>query len=172
MLEKKHNNIILDNLIENIHSFEGLSPNKFYLLYSIHTNNKELFNAVRKSYNSEYYFKEDMYYLLLRYIINEGSKKYEIDFESLKLKSEDIFLELSLLKEPEKEEPKESFIDNWYALWPKGIRSGDYPVRSGKAGVKLKMDKFRKEYPEYTDEDIIEATKHYIYRFSLKGYAL
>jgi hypothetical protein len=63
-----------------------------------------------------------------------------------------------------------SWIEEWYDLFPKGIKSGGYLVRDGKSACMKKMDKFIKAHPEFTKEDIIKATKNYVNAFKVKNY--
>lgn len=57
-----------------------------------------------------------------------------------------------------------SWIDEWIDLWPKGVRSGGYLVRSDKKSCEKKMNKFLKEHSKVTKEQIFEATKIYVER--------
>jgi hypothetical protein len=46
-------------------------------------------------------------------------------------------------------------------LWPEGIKSGGYYVKSDNHAVARKMKRFFKQYP-YSKEDVFEVTKHYL----------
>lgn len=63
-----------------------------------------------------------------------------------------------------------SWIQEWVDLWPKGIQSGGYRIRPSLNEAQAKMKRFCNIHPEYSKETIIEATKNYIDRFSIKGY--
>jgi hypothetical protein len=67
--------------------------------------------------------------------------------------------------------PIEEFCDKYYDLFPKGVRSGGYPVRDGLPNVIKKMVQFRKEYPDVSDEDILNATEKYVKDKKKEGYA-
>jgi hypothetical protein len=67
--------------------------------------------------------------------------------------------------------PIEEFCDRYYALFPMGVKSGGYPVRDGLTNTIKKMTAFRKEYPDYSDDDIIGATKKYIADKKKEGYS-
>ena len=71
------------------------------------------------------------------------------------------------------ESPKEvsKLVDVWYELWPVGVRPNGYLVRSGKKPVGKKLLKFIKEYPEFSEEVILEATAQYVKSYALKGYS-
>lgn len=55
------------------------------------------------------------------------------------------------------------WIDEWYDLWPKGMKSGGYYVRTDKQGCQKKLEKFVQRH-SYNKDEIIEATKRYITR--------
>lgn len=55
-------------------------------------------------------------------------------------------------------------------LFPKGVKSGGYPVRSSTVDIAEKLRKFFKKH-KYTQEQVIEATKRYVERKSREGYA-
>ena len=67
--------------------------------------------------------------------------------------------------------PMEVFCEKYYDLFPKGVRSGGYPVRDGLSNVIKKMIQFRKEYPDVTDEEILSATERYVKDKKKEGYA-
>lgn len=66
---------------------------------------------------------------------------------------------------------RSGWMDEWYEYWPKGVKAGNYPVRSGLAECKSKMTKFRKRNPEITPEIILSATKNYIESFRKRDWA-
>lgn len=47
-------------------------------------------------------------------------------------------------------------------LWPTGVKSGGFYVRSGIGTILDKMKKFLREYPHYTPAIILQATQRYI----------
>lgn len=64
----------------------------------------------------------------------------------------------------------EEWIEEWYALWPKGIKSGGYLVRSGIKGCLVKMKKFLKEHSEFDKDIIMKATRDYIEHSRMNNY--
>lgn len=64
----------------------------------------------------------------------------------------------------------DDWIDEWYCLWPQGVKSGGYYVKSDKAGCKNKLIRFQKNYPEYTKEIILQATQNYIDEQEQQGF--
>lgn len=71
-------------------------------------------------------------------------------------------------KEPE---VLENWISEWYDLWPTGIKSGGYYLRTDKKGVLRKMKTFLVYYPQYSKKIVMEATKNYLNDQSLGGYS-
>lgn len=47
-------------------------------------------------------------------------------------------------------------------LYPAGLKDDKWPWRSTNVMIKDRLDKFRSVYPDYSDEDIISATKKYL----------
>lgn len=56
----------------------------------------------------------------------------------------------------------ESWFEDWYNLFPRGIKSGGYMVRGDKRGCLNKLKKFTIDYPEFDKEIIMKATKEYV----------
>ena len=173
------------NVLELMHTFitdydAEISPNEGMLLYAIQHKDSELFADIKDRCKSDYYFKESIEWLLRKgIIINNGDEKFVIKVENLVL-SNVIRLNMSNLISAASEESTtlgedykvfNTFVDIWYELWPKGVRPNGYLVRSGKKPVYKKLLKFTKEYPEYSQETILEATNQYVKRYSLKGYS-
>jgi hypothetical protein len=49
-------------------------------------------------------------------------------------------------------------------MFPAGLKDGKYPWRATNVHIKEKLDKFRKIYPDATDDQIVDATKNYLSR--------
>ena len=64
----------------------------------------------------------------------------------------------------------EGWIQSWRDIFPEGVNSGGYRYRGDKAECIKKMIKFVNSN-DYSIEQIFQATKDYVERFSLKGYA-
>lgn len=56
----------------------------------------------------------------------------------------------------------ENWIDDWLNLFPKGVKSGGYPVKGDKKNCLLKMKKFIVDHPGVNKEKIFDATKAYL----------
>lgn len=64
----------------------------------------------------------------------------------------------------------DDWIQDWRELFPAGIKSGGYPVRSPKSGCAAKMKVFIKKNKDVTKEIIFTATKKYVAERALKRY--
>lgn len=69
-------------------------------------------------------------------------------------------------------EKVEDWIDEWYELWPRGVKSGGNTlVRSDKNGCLNKMKKFVKTNPSYSKEIILRATKNYLNHLRMNNWS-
>jgi hypothetical protein len=64
------------------------------------------------------------------------------------------------------------WIEEWYDLFPKGIKSGGYYVRTSIKDCDKKMHKFLLDNSEFSKDVILEATKNYIEDMKSKNYAM
>lgn len=64
----------------------------------------------------------------------------------------------------------EQWMKEWYNLFPKGVKSGGYYVKSDLSGCMKKMRKFQSQHPEFSQQIILDATKNYIENCEKKGY--
>lgn len=65
------------------------------------------------------------------------------------------------------------WIREWWNLFPSGIKSGGYYVKTDVNGCLKKMNKFLYDNPDYDNKDlVIEATKNYVARHAMKGYSM
>lgn len=55
-------------------------------------------------------------------------------------------------------------------LFPKGVKSGGFPVRSSLVDIETKLKKFFKKH-KYTHEQVMEATRRYVNRKKQENYA-
>jgi len=68
-------------------------------------------------------------------------------------------------------EDVDEWISDWYDLFPKGVKSGGYFVRTGMRSCKKKMQQFMKDNPQYDKDVIMKATKNYIEEMTQKNYS-
>lgn len=64
---------------------------------------------------------------------------------------------------------KVDWIEEWYNLWPKGVKSMDYYVKADIKSCDTKMYAFINKY-EFNKDEILEATKQYINRLKNRNY--
>jgi hypothetical protein len=62
------------------------------------------------------------------------------------------------------------FVNEWYNLWPTGIKSGGYYIKTSKLACSKNLKKFFKEHPEYTQEIVLKATKKYLEDMERQSY--
>lgn len=63
---------------------------------------------------------------------------------------------------PEVLEGLDAFVESYRNLFPSGVKSGGRLVKGDRLGCLSKLKNFKIKYPEYTQEDIIDATRAYI----------
>lgn len=134
------------------------------LLVVIYQNEEEV---LKKCYDEDFIAFSRMVKTLesYGYVKWHGSNATDI---SLRKKGEDLFAKLSKKKKPIPD--VELWIDDWRKIFPEGVNTGGYRYRGNKLEVTKKMLKFVATY-EYSKEEIFEATKRYVERFAVKGYA-
>lgn len=76
-----------------------------------------------------------------------------------------------VVEENLQQEAVEDWFNEWYDLWPTGIKSGGYYLRTDKRGTYRKMKQFTIDYPYYNKDLIIKATKNYLMEQSILGYS-
>lgn len=67
---------------------------------------------------------------------------------------------------------KVAWIEDWYDLFPKGIKSGGYYVRTSIKDCDKKMYKFLADNSGFTKDIILEATKRYVEEMKSKNYSM
>lgn len=95
-----------------------------------------------------------------------------ISFDNLEVTPRGKFIVNDLEVKPIEEAKPSNTIDwmeEWYALFPKGLKSGGYPVRSGLTGCRNKMFKFLRKH-KFNKEVIINATKLYLKEMEKQNY--
>lgn len=132
----------------------GLSPSLYCYLYMLNSN----------SVIENFYSEEAISYM--NTILEESNFIKIIDDKILvRKKGVDIFQEPIVVKNS-----IETWIDEWRNIFPSGVKSGGRPVRGDRSGVLTKMQAFVKQNPQYTSDQIFDATKQYVFESSLKSY--
>jgi hypothetical protein len=122
----------------------GLTILEYILLYLLYNDFKETFD------------------INLSVIKSLETKGYVKDLESgitLRKKAIDLFKTTSI---PTKPKDLDDFVDKYRLLFPSGVKSGNRLVKGDRIGCLTKLKAFKVKYPEYTQDDILEATKVYI----------
>jgi hypothetical protein len=91
-----------------------------------------------------------------------GTRMEEI---SLRTKGEELFKSIHR----ESKSDVDSWIGEWRNIFPEGVNNLGYRYRGSKSECLKKMIKFVSANP-FTREEIFEATKRYVQRFSARGY--
>lgn len=140
-------------------SFSG-----FVLLVLVYQNEEVVLNTL---YKTDYImFTNEVKSLETNgYVKWHGTEGKDITFRK---KGEDLFAKLS--KRRKKSMPDvHLWIDEWRNLFPEGVNTAGYRYRGNKVEVLKKMLKFVALY-DFTKEEIFQATKKYVERFSVRGY--
>lgn len=126
---------------------------------------------------SMYAYLYSMYYGMEYELANEQVKAaMNVALQKLgylKIAAEGIVLRSScgkLFEEVITDEGVSTWIEEWRDLFPKGVKSGNRPVRGERRGVLSKMKAFIKNNPDVTKDQIFEATRQYVFDASIKGY--
>lgn len=161
----------VDKLIDT-----GLSINDLLFCHFVCSNEKKLFDFYVEQFN-RFFDKGSIDRLIeLGYLeLDEPNRGYIFS----NIKASDLFItnfieedQIKLKKATKTKSNNEiDWFEEWYSLWPRGIKSGGYPVKGDRKGCLKKLDKFIKEYPEFGKDIIIKATKDYIDASRLKRYA-
>lgn len=67
---------------------------------------------------------------------------------------------------------KVAWIEEWYDLFPKGVKSGGYYVRTSIKSCDKRMFKFLTDNPAFTKNIILEATKIYVEQMKVNNYSM
>src|SRR6185503_17958961 len=103
----------------------GITPNQYFLAECIYNKRKDLLEKILRI-DSEDKIKNDLYKLYIKGFLNcELCEAYTFDFN--KIKVEKLF-EAKLAKN---QDDFSIFVKELYELFPKGVKSGNDPVRSG-----------------------------------------
>lgn len=124
----------------------GISPNEFCLIFLLYNDCKNTIEASAEM------------------ILNLEAKGFIKDQEDgiiLRKKALDLFSK-PVTSIPDKQNELESFVEKYRSLFPQGVKSGNRLVKGDKHGCLSKLKNFKLKYPEYSQDEILEATKVYI----------
>ena len=144
---------------------KGININDYLFCHFICNNEKKLFDFYLEQFDK--FFTKDS----LVNLINLGYLRLEeesLGFTYNNIKVTDLFIETFIeelnIKKASKTKSNDEieWFEEWYSLWPKGIKVSGYPVKGDRKGCLKKLVKFTKEHPEFEKDIIIKATKDYI----------
>lgn len=124
----------------------GLTPTEYCFLISIY-----------KQFDYIGILTEQQKDNLIKSLENKGFLK--ITAEGLVLRK----LTLDLMHKDSSPLLVDNWIEEWRNLFPTNIKSGGRPIKGDKKSCIRKMTAFLKEYPEYSKEEIFQATRIYIF---------
>lgn len=143
---------------------ESLSINDCLFIYFCQIKDIENFNYYREQFGS-LITKQRLFELIERgYIEYVDENNKSLTFGNLNPTNKASFILGEIKpkpKEPEKPVNSLDWMEEWYALFPKGVKSGGYLVRSGLNTCRAKMFKFLKRN-KFSKETIITATRLYL----------
>lgn len=146
----------------------GLSISDYLFCQFVCSNEKKLFDFYLEQFDR--FFNKDSIDRLIEmgYLeLDDNSKGYLFS----NIKATDLFIDSFIdpikLKKATKVKNANTdeieWFEEWYSLWPRGIKAGgNYPVKGDRKGCLKKLIKFTKEYPEFGKDIIIKATKDYV----------
>lgn len=131
----------------------GLTPNQYTIIWAIANNKIEQI--------SEAYIPDEVDVAVLEskgYLTpaTTSSGIFGFTTENVKLCQKHIGTDLD-------------FVEEWIKLFPEGIKSGGYYVRSSEKGVKKKFITFFNQY-DFSPEKVLQATEKYIEEMRSKGW--
>ena len=140
---------------------------EFSLLVLIYEDSREFLEEIYK--NNFIDFDTGIRYLeTMGYIKRHGETVGDI---MLRKAGETLFS--AITKREEKRKPKSGvhlWFDEWRNLFPEGSNNAGYRYRGNRLEGLKKMVKFVSTYPEFTKEEIYEATRNYVNKFAIRGY--
>jgi hypothetical protein len=115
------------------------------------------------------------YETIIRYLEKRGYvKKFGPRPADITLRKhgEDLFKKYVGSKKKEKEPSTvNTWIDSWREIFPPGSNTTGYRYRGNRLECLKKMVKFVDSHEKVSEEEIFQATKDYVEKFAMKGYA-
>lgn len=145
---------------EKILEFD-ITPNQYFLAWCVDNSRKDLFEKML-TIDKEDKIKNDLYYLYIKGFLNcEFCETQTFNFD--KMKVEKLF-DVQIKIKVKNEEDFTIFTNSLYEKFPKGIKSGNDPVRSGLEEFKSKLQKYIISHKTHNSEIITKAFDIYIER--------
>ena len=140
----------------------NITIEQYFFCQFIYHNNQSLFDDYLRLHG-KFYTRDTLDDLVSKEFIELRDQELGYRFSNIKVSNKfiDYFDSFPIIQKAESED-LENWFDSWYELFPKGVKNGNYLIRSGKAGCIKKLKKFIKEYPEYTKDIVMRATEEYV----------
>lgn len=151
----------------------GLNINEYLLCQFIYNEDKKLLDYYMEQFD-RFFNKETVDKLRIGRYLELVDERLGYLFSNIQVT--ELFVstfveeEIKIKKATKSNNDEISWFEEWYSLWPRGIKSGGYPVKGDRKGCLKKLIKFTNEYPEFGKEIITKATKDYIDSCRLKRY--
>lgn len=148
----------------------GIPLNQYLLCQLVYQQESKILNLYLEQFD-KFVTKSDFDNLISKGYLELHSESKGFVFSNLSITKKfiDQFIEKQTKSKLDKE-CVEDWIDIWYNLFPKGVKSGGYLVRADKNGCLTKLKKFCKIYPEFTKEIILKATSDYLDYYRMKNW--
>jgi len=150
---------------------EGVKLHQFFLCQLVYQQDSKILNYYLEQFGT-FLDKNDFEFLVSNEYLGLHNPQKGYVFSNLFITKKFInkFIEKEVKSKLE-QESVEDWIDLWYNLFPKGVKSGGYLVRSDKNGCLNKMKKFCKKNPDFTKEIILKATSDYIDYYRMRNWS-
>lgn len=150
----------------------SININELLLCQFLYHNSRQMYDLYLEQFD-KFFNKSTIEKLIERGFLRLEDESKGFLFSNIKVTDSfiNIFIEDPVeFKEASKSKNTDTieWFDEWYNEWPAGVKSGGYYVKGDRKGCIKKMNKFIKEYPEFTKDIIIKATKDYIAAFRMK----
>ena len=153
---------------------ESLSVNDCLFIYFCSTKNMKDYNFYREQFGGIATRASVLTLINNGYLEFVDPTNEQITFSNLTLTNKARFLVADMptlqAKEATIASNKLDWMEEWYSFFPKGVKSGGYPVRSGLTGCRTKMFKFLKKN-KFNKDTILLATKLYIKEMEKVNYS-
>lgn len=140
---------------------KNLTINQYFFCMCLYTNNKKDLLDYESAFG--HFPSKDLDDLVYRRILN----RVVLDgYTSSSFSLNEEYFQTILY-----EQTISDWIQKWFDLWPKGVKSGGHYVRTDINACRKKMIRFMKEYPQYDADIIMKATDRYIGEKALDSYS-
>lgn len=144
----------------------GLRMYEFVLLVLVFEQNHEYLHEIHD--NNFIDFNTGIKYLETQgYVKQHGEQPSDI---SLRKSGEDLFNKYYSKKKKKHKNDVHTWFDLWREIFPTGSNTSGYRYRGNRLEGLKKMTKFVESY-DFTKEEIFQATKNYVDKFAIRGYA-